>query len=269
MAKLGYAWEHKLGTRRGLEATPVVVDGVLYTSGVFGWVYAVDAATGKELWTYDPEVDGQYGRYACCDANNRGVAVWRGHVYVGALDGYLHSIDATTGKRLWKVDTLPARGPKTPFTLSAAPVVAGDVVIVGSAGADFAGARGDVAAYVEGARWLSPAALLFREAVVQGLMARNSGLTLAGPGETADRRLTVRVQRFEVDLPQTGGRPAALVRIVAEASVVGRDGRLLFQKQLTAEKAAPALRMSALSAAFDEAMGAFDDQLAALVASGA
>ena len=129
--------------------------------------------------------------------------------------------------------------------------------------------RGDVAAYVEGARWLSPAALLFREAVVQGLMARNSGLTLAGPGETADRRLTVRVQRFEVDLPQTGGRPAALVRIVAEASVVGRDGRLLFQRQLTAEKAAPALRMSALSAAFDEAMGAFDDQLAALVASGA
>ena len=129
--------------------------------------------------------------------------------------------------------------------------------------------RGDVAAYVEGARWLSPAALLFREAVIQGLMARNPGLTLAGPGETADRRLTVRVQRFEVDLPQNGAKPVALVRIVAEASVVGRDGRVLFQKQLTAEKAAPALRMSALSAAFDEAMGAFDDQLAALVASGA
>lgn len=156
VSRLGFAWERKLGTYRGLEATPVVADGVLYTSGVFGWVYAMDAATGKELWTYDPEIDGQYGRYACCDAVNRGVALWRGRVYVGALDGYLHSIDAATGKRLWKVDTLPARGPKSPYTLTAAPVIAGDVVIVGSAGADFAGVRGYIAAYdlVTGAfRW--------------------------------------------------------------------------------------------------------------------
>ena len=147
VARLGLAWERKLGTYRGLEATPVVVDGRLYTTGVFGWVYAMDATTGKELWTYDPEVDGQYGRYACCDANNRGVAVWRGRVYVGALDGYLHSIDAATGKRLWKVDTLPVRSNKAPYTLSATPVVAGKSIIVGSAGADFAGARGYVAAY--------------------------------------------------------------------------------------------------------------------------
>ncbi len=147
VGRLGFAWQYRLGTRRGLEATPVVVDGALYTSGNFGRVYALEAATGRELWTYDPEVDGQWGRYACCDAINRGVAVWRGRVYVGALDGYLHAIEAATGKRLWKVDTLPARGPKTPITVSATPVVAGDVVIVGSAGADFAGVRGYVAAY--------------------------------------------------------------------------------------------------------------------------
>ena len=147
VSRLGFAWEYHLGSHRGLEATPIVIDGVMYAVGNFGHVYVLDAATGRELWTYDPQVDGQWGRYACCDAINRGVAVWNGRVYVGALDGYLHALDAATGKRLWKVDTLPARGPKTPYTLSAAPVIAGDLVIVGSAGADFDGARGYVAAY--------------------------------------------------------------------------------------------------------------------------
>jgi quinohemoprotein ethanol dehydrogenase len=145
--RLGFAWQYRLGTQRGLEATPIMIDGVMYVTGNFGHVYVLDAASGRELWTYDPAVDGQWGRYACCDAVNRGVAVWKGRVYVGALDGYLHALDAATGKLLWKVDTLPARGPKTPYTLSAAPVIAGDQVIVGSAGADFAGARGYVAAY--------------------------------------------------------------------------------------------------------------------------
>jgi quinohemoprotein ethanol dehydrogenase len=147
VSRLGFAWEYHLGSHRGLEATPIVIDGVMYAVGNFGHVYVLDAATGRELWTYDPQVDGQWGRYACCDAINRGVAVWNGRVYVGALDGYLHALDAATGKRLWKVDTLPARGPKTPYTLSAAPVIAGDLIIVGSAGADFDGARGYVAAY--------------------------------------------------------------------------------------------------------------------------
>jgi quinohemoprotein ethanol dehydrogenase len=147
VARLGLAWERKLGTRRGQEATPLIVDGILYTSGTFGRVYALDAATGEERWTYDPEIDGQYGRYACCDAINRGVSVWKGRVFVGSTDGYLHAIDAASGRRIWKVDTLPARGPKTPYTLPTVPVVAGDVLIVGSSGADFAGGRGYLAAY--------------------------------------------------------------------------------------------------------------------------
>ena len=146
-AKLGFAWEYALGTHRGLEATPVVVDGAMYASGNFGRVYALDAATGKERWVYDPGADGQSGRYACCDAVNRGVAVWSGVVYVGALDGYLHAIDAATGRRLWKVDTLPARGPRSPYTLTGAPVIAGRSVILGAGGGDFHGVRGYVAAF--------------------------------------------------------------------------------------------------------------------------
>jgi quinohemoprotein ethanol dehydrogenase len=144
---LGFAWEYKLETRRGLEATPVAVDGVLYVSGNFGRVYAVDAATGAQKWVYDPGVDGQWGRYACCDAVNRGVAVWHGRVYVGALDGYLHAIDAATGKRIWKIDTLPVRDGKHPYTVTVAPVVAGDELILGSSGADFDGVRGYVSAF--------------------------------------------------------------------------------------------------------------------------
>jgi quinohemoprotein ethanol dehydrogenase len=147
VSKLGFAWEYKLGTHRGLEATPVMVDGVLYTSGNFGTVYALDAATGRERWVYDPGVDGQYGRYACCDAVNRGVAVSKGRVYVAALDGYLHAIDAATGRRVWKVDSLPLRNSRAPYTVTGAPVIAGDLVLIGAGGGDFRGVRGYVAAF--------------------------------------------------------------------------------------------------------------------------
>ncbi len=146
VAHLGFAWDYKLGTRRGLEATPIVVDGVMYASGNFGRVYALDAATGMQRWIYDPGVDGQSGRYACCDAVNRGVSVSKGRVYVAALDGYVHAIDAATGRRIWKVDSFPSRGPKSPLTLTGAPVVAGDLLIVGTGGGDFHGVRGYVEA---------------------------------------------------------------------------------------------------------------------------
>ncbi len=148
VARLGFAWDYKLGTKRGLEATPVVVDGVMYAAGNWGRVYAVDATTGHELWTYNPQVEGQWGRYACCDVVNRGLAVWKGHVYVASIDGYLHAIDARTGQRVWRVDTLPDRKPGGfHYFISGAPVLAGDSIVIGNGGADFKGARGQVSAY--------------------------------------------------------------------------------------------------------------------------
>jgi quinohemoprotein ethanol dehydrogenase len=144
---LGLAWDYRLGTHRGLEATPIVVDGVLYTSGNFGRVYALDAASGKERWQYDPDIDGQAARYACCDAVNRGVAFWKGRIYVASLDGYLHAINAANGKRIWKSDAIPARSPKAPYTLTGAPVIAGDTVLIGTGGGDFHGVRGYVEAF--------------------------------------------------------------------------------------------------------------------------
>jgi quinohemoprotein ethanol dehydrogenase len=145
ISRLGFAWSHDLETSRGLEATPIVVDGVMYTSGDWGRVYALDARTGKAIWSFMPPVDGQYGRYACCDVVNRGVAVWKGRVYVGALDGWLYALNAATGKVLWKADTFVDR--KRPYTITGAPQIAGDVVVIGQGGADFADARGYVSAY--------------------------------------------------------------------------------------------------------------------------
>ena len=145
--RLGFGWEYSLGTHRGLEATPLMIDGTLYVTGNFGVVHAIDAATGAKRWVYDVGVDGQYGRYVCCDAVNRGVAAADGRIYVVALDGYLHAIDALTGKRIWKVDTFPARGPKAPYTSTGAPVIAGNLLLIGAGGGDFHGVRGYVAAF--------------------------------------------------------------------------------------------------------------------------
>jgi len=144
---LGFAWQYSLGSRRGVEATPIVVDGVMYASGPWGYVYALDAVSGKLLWKYDPDVRGGYGRYACCDVVNRGVAVWKGRVYVASLDGYLHAIDARTGRRLWRVNTLPAHSMRAYYFVTGAPLVAGNVVVIGYGGADFKGNRGSISAY--------------------------------------------------------------------------------------------------------------------------
>jgi quinohemoprotein ethanol dehydrogenase len=142
--RLGLAWEYDLGTARVQEATPVVIDGVMYTSGNLGRVYALDAATGRDLWTFTPEVDMQVNRSACCDQANRGVAVHEGRVYVGALDGWLYALDAATGAVEWKVDTITDRS--RGYTSTGAPEIAGGLVIIGNAGSEY-DVRGYVTAY--------------------------------------------------------------------------------------------------------------------------
>src|SRR5687768_4836653 len=142
--RLGFAWDFATNTRRGLEATPIVVDGVMYTSAQEGRVFALNAATGALLWDFLPQVDGQVNRAVCCDAVNRGVAVWKGRVYVAALDGVLYSLDAKTGAVVWKQDTIVDH--KRGYSSTGAPQIAGDVVVIGNAGAEF-DARGYVSAY--------------------------------------------------------------------------------------------------------------------------
>ena len=143
VGKLSLAWFADLDSRRGQEATPLVVDGVLYVSTAWSKVKAYDAATGKPLWAFDPAVPGEWAVNACCDVVNRGVAVWQGKIFVGSFDGRLIALDAATGQKLWDVSTVDRT---KPYTITGAPRVVKGKVIIGNGGAEF-GVRGYVSAY--------------------------------------------------------------------------------------------------------------------------
>jgi quinohemoprotein ethanol dehydrogenase len=140
---LGVAWIMETGTDRGLEATPLIVDGTIYTTGSWSVVYAVDARTGAERWRWDPEVDPAMGQRACCDVVNRGVAYADGKVFVGVLDGRLAALDGANGRVLWQTVTVDQT---QPYTITGAPRVVAGRVIIGNGGAEY-GVRGYVSAY--------------------------------------------------------------------------------------------------------------------------
>ncbi|WP_372781833.1 PQQ-dependent dehydrogenase, methanol/ethanol family [Phenylobacterium sp.] len=143
VSKLGLAWYGDVDTERGQESTPVVVDGALYITTAWSKVKAYDAATGRKLWDFDPKVDPSNGAIACCDVVNRGVAAWKGKLYLGALDGRLIAIDAKTGKKAWEVQTTD---PKQPYTITQVPRIVNGLVIIGNGGAEYT-CRGYVSAY--------------------------------------------------------------------------------------------------------------------------
>jgi quinohemoprotein ethanol dehydrogenase len=143
VGKLGLAWYLDFGSTIGLEATPLVADGVMYTSGVWNVLHAIDAKTGKELWSYDPQVPRYWMRYMCCGPANRGPALWRGKVFEGTIDGRLIAVDAATGKLVWSVQTTDT---SKPYSITGAPRVINGKVIIGNGGAEF-GTRGYVTAY--------------------------------------------------------------------------------------------------------------------------
>ena len=143
VSQLGLAWFYDLDTNRGQEATPIVVDGVMYFTSAWSKVFALDAASGKLLWSYDPKVPGSWAVNACCDVVNRGVAAWDGKIFVGTLDGRLIALDAKTGRLVWEMLTID---PSFRYTITGAPRVAKGKVIIGNGGGEF-GVRGYVSAY--------------------------------------------------------------------------------------------------------------------------
>jgi quinohemoprotein ethanol dehydrogenase len=141
---LGPMWTYSLESIRGVEATPIVVDGIMYVTASWSVVHAVDARTGKRLWTFDPGVDRAKGYRGCCDVVNRGVALYKGKVFVGAYDGRLIALDAATGKKVWETDTITDHSHS--YTITGAPRVVNGKVLIGNGGAEY-GVRGYISAY--------------------------------------------------------------------------------------------------------------------------
>ncbi len=141
--QLGLAWFADLDTNRGQEATPLVIDGVMYVSTAWSLVKAYDARSGRLLWAYDPQVKRELGVNACCDVGNRGVAAWNHKIFVGVYDGRLVALDEATGKPIWSTLTVD---PGKPYTITQAPRVIKGRVIIGNSGGEY-GPRGYISAY--------------------------------------------------------------------------------------------------------------------------
>ncbi|HCD53469.1 MAG TPA: PQQ-dependent dehydrogenase, methanol/ethanol family [Balneolaceae bacterium] len=141
--QLGLDWQLDLGMKRGIEATPIIKDGVMYFTGPWSVVFAVDLRSHEIIWKYDPEVPKSFGEKGCCDVVNRGVALYNGQLYFGTFDGRLIALEAESGKLLWEVLTVDQ---SKPYTITGAPRVVNGKVLIGNGGAEL-GVRGYFTAY--------------------------------------------------------------------------------------------------------------------------
>ena len=147
--ELDLAWSFKFDTARGMEATPIMHNGVLYVSTGWSHVHAINARTGAEIWHYDAKVPKAHLAKTCCGPVNRGVAIWQKdktsplQVFFGSLDGRLIALDALTGKENWSVQSTPTDGN---YSITGAPRIIKDMVIIGNGGGEL-GVRGYISAY--------------------------------------------------------------------------------------------------------------------------
>ena len=146
--ELGLAWTKQIGDfNMRMQGTPIVVNGVMYVTNGWSVVYALDAANGTELWRYDPMVDRSYVKLACCGpAHNRGVAIYKGQVFVATFDGRLLALNAKDGSLSWEVDTYHPSALGR-FNITGAPRVAADKVFIGNGSSEAGRRRGYVTAY--------------------------------------------------------------------------------------------------------------------------
>jgi quinohemoprotein ethanol dehydrogenase len=147
VTRLGLAWSVEVGSQGKVETTPIVHDGVLYGTSTWSVVFAIDVRTGTLKWRWDPGlVKGGFaegGPRYCCGPVNRGVALYKGRVYVGLLDGRLVALNAQNGHIDWAVQTTPVG---TDYSITGAPRIVKGNVLIGNGGGEY-GVRGYLTAY--------------------------------------------------------------------------------------------------------------------------
>lgn len=141
--KLGLAWTLDVGTKRGIQGTPIVVDGIMFATGPWSVLWAIDVRKGEKIWEYDPNASRERATDYCCGVINRGPALYKGSVIWGTLDGRLISVDAATGKKNWEKKTIEEN---TQYSITGAPRIIKGNVLIGNGGAEYT-ARGYVTAY--------------------------------------------------------------------------------------------------------------------------
>ncbi|MFQ6549122.1 PQQ-dependent methanol/ethanol family dehydrogenase [Aestuariibius sp. 2305UL40-4] len=164
--KLVPAWAFSLGgeKQRGQETQPLIHDGIMYITGSYSRLYAIDAMTGEEIWQYDARLP--EGILPCCDVVNRGAAIYGDKVYFGTLDARIVALDAKTGDVVWRDQIADY---KAGYSYTAAPLIVNGLVITGNSGGEF-GVVGSVQA-----RDAETGDLVWERPVIEGHMGTLNG----------------------------------------------------------------------------------------------
>src|SRR6056297_3466397 len=160
------AWAFSFGgeKQRGQEAQPIVHDGVMYVTGSYSRIYAIDLETGREIWQYDARLP--EGILPCCDVVNRGAAIYGDKVYFGTLDARIVALDKDTGDVVWR-DKIADY--KAGYSYTAAPLIVDGMIITGNSGGEFG-----IVGAVE-ARDAETGEMVWRRPVIEGHMGTLNG----------------------------------------------------------------------------------------------
>jgi alcohol dehydrogenase (cytochrome c) len=160
------AWAFSLGgeKQRGQEAQPLIHDGIMYVTGSYSRVYAIDVRTGEELWQYDARLP--EGILPCCDVVNRGGAIYGDNFYFGTLDARIVALNLKTGSVVWREKIADY---KAGYSYTAAPLIVNGLVITGNSGGEF-GIVGEVQA-----RNAETGAMVWTRPVIEGHMGTLNG----------------------------------------------------------------------------------------------
>lgn len=141
VTQLAVRWVYQTGVLGKFEATPIVIDGIMYITGPDNYAWALDARTGRRIWRYQRRLPERLN--LCCGAVNRGFGVSKDRLYLATLDAHLVALDMKTGNLIWDV---VIDDYKRGYTATVAPLVVKDKIVVGIAGAEY-GTRGFIDAY--------------------------------------------------------------------------------------------------------------------------